>query len=191
MRKSNMISKSVQSALVAAFLVATFAFQIRFLPVFDIDRRISLFYIPAAVITLSALTLRYAAVPGIFVGYAVINFAQNSTNPESAILLSLAPAIVTITTIVILSLTSRRMGNFLRPHSTLSEIDAFDILLFCASYGVINATLHHILFLYDADFGIPVSPMTALQMMFGDLTGSFLGFIALNLAFSIVKRIMR
>ena len=181
----------VRSAIVAATLVVTFAFQVHYLAAFDIDQRISLFYVPAAVITLSALTLRYRAAIGIFAGYAAINFFLHGNDPLGAVLLSMAPPTVTILTIALISMVSPRIGNFFKPNSTLVEVDAFDILLFCAGYGVINASLHNLLFFLDARFGTPVSALTVIQMMFGDLTGSFLGFVALNLSYSVLLRVIR
>lgn len=191
MRIGEFKSLAIRSGLVAASLVLTFSFQIHYLAAFDVDDRVSLFYIPAAVITLSALTLRYNAAIGIFVGYAAINLVMHSTDIPSALLLSAAPALVTIATIWLLSLLFSRIGNFFSPTSTLIDIDAFDILIFCAGYGVINASLHHLLFYFDPDFATPVSLLSVTQMMFGDLTGSFLGFIALNLAYSVLSRLSR
>lgn len=191
MRTSKFISFLIRSGLVALCLIATFAFQVHYLSSFDIAERISLFYLPAAVITLSALTMRYGAALGIFIGYAAINLYVHGSDPTSALLLSLVPPAVMIATIAVLSILSKRIDSFFRPHSTLIEVDAFDILLFCAGYGVINASLHHILFYLDTQFATPVSPFTIGQMMFGDLTGSFLGFIALNIGYSLLVRLMR
>lgn len=181
----------IRSFIVAACLVMTFAFQVHYLSAFDIDQRISLFYIPAAVITLSALTMRYGASLGIFLGYSAVNLYGGSVNIENALLLSATPALVSMTTIAVLSLVSKRIGSFFKPNSTLIEVDAFDILFFCAGYGLINASLHHLLFYFDTSFGTPISPLSVTQMMFGDLTGSFLGFIALNLAYSTAMRFAR
>lgn len=182
---------AVRTALVAACLTLAYAFQIHYLSAFDIDARVSLFYIPAAVITLSALTLRYFAAVGIFIGYAAINLVEHTTDIPGALLLSAVPALVTIATISLLSVLFSRIGRFFSPTSTLIDIDAFDILLFCAGYGVINASLHHLLFYFDPGLTTPVSLLSVTQMMFGDLTGSFLGFIVLNLAYSLLIRFHR
>lgn len=191
MRISQFFPSLISSGLVAGCLIATFAFQIQYLSAFDIGERISLFYLPAAVITLSALTLRYHAAIGIFIGYAAINLFDHGDAQTSALLLSVAPPLALILTIAILSLVSQRIGSFLKPNASLIDVDAFDILLFCVGYGVINASLHHILFFLDAEFATPVSPITVVQMMFGDVTGAFLGFIGLNLGYSFVSRVMR
>lgn len=191
MRFTSIKALLIRSVTIAVCLVVTFALQIQYLAGFDIDQRISLFYVPAAVITLSALTLRYVASIGIFLGYAAINFAVYRNDPANALLLSLVPPSVTLSTIALLSLASKRIGNFFKPNSTLAEIDAFDIMIFCASYGVINASYHHLLFFFDPHLGTAVSSLTAIQMMFGDLTGSFLGFVALNLGYSVLTRVVR
>lgn len=190
MRHDQIKTRLIRSVLVAVCLIAAYLFQSRFLAMFDHDDRISLFYTPAAVITLSALTLRYHAALGIFLGYVSINLFQFGHDIPDALLLSLAPPLVTIATIAILSTASRRIGNFFKPNATLIEIDAFDILLFCAGYGLVNASLHHVLFYFDGKIGTSVSISTMLKMMFGDLTGSFLGFIILNLAYSLVTRLI-
>ena len=158
---------------------------------FNIGPRISLFYLPAAVITLSTLAFRFGATPGIFVGYLAINLASYGNFELNAVALSLAPPLVATLTIAILSVSRQRIGDFLKPQSTLSDIDAFDILLFCAAYGLINAGLHHLLFYFDQGLTGPLSFLSVLQMMFGDLTGSFLGFIALNLGYSLFARAWR
>lgn len=181
----------IRTGIVSTSLVTVYALQTYFLSAFDIDQRISLFYIPAAVITLSTLTLRFYAIPGIFVGYLVVNLALHGEDLISAVALSATPPLVAAATISGLSLISTRINMFLKPQATLIDVDAYDIFLFCAGYGVINTSLHHILFFLDERLSIPVSPFTALQMMFGDLTGSFLGFIALNLSFSLISRIVR
>jgi hypothetical protein len=177
--------------IVSLTLIAFFSFQIRYLANFDVDQRVSLFYLPAAVITLSALTLRYHAIIGIFLGYGAINLYFSGNDILSALILSLTPAIVTAATIALMSLFSYRIDKFFSPTSTLADIDAYDILLFCTGYGIINASLHHILFYFDPKFGTPVSLRSVVEMMFGDLTGSFLGFVILNLSFSILSRILR
>lgn len=177
--------------LVSVCLMIVFAFQIHYLGAFNIDDRISLFYLPAAVITLSALTLRYHSVIGIFLGYTAINLTTGYKDLLSALVLSTTPAIVTAATIALLSMLSRRLDQFFSPTSTLADIDAIDILFFCAGYGLINASLHHLLFYFDPKLGAPVSLISVGQMMFGDLTGSFLGFIALNLCFSLLSRAIR
>lgn len=180
-----------RTGMIAGCLVAVYYFQISYLSSFDIEPRISLFYLPAAVITLSTLTFRFGATPGIFAGYLAINLSQNGILQISTLALSLAPPIVAALTTAILSVSRQRIGIFLKPRSTIADIDALDVLFFCAAYGLINTALHHLLFFIDEDLTGPVSPLSAMQMMFGDLTGSFLGFIALNLGYSIVTRVWR
>ena len=191
MRIEHVSQLLIRAVIIGLCLIATFTFQIHYLSAFDVGQRISLFYIPAAVITLSALTLRQQAAFGVFLGYGVINLVMHDEYKLDAIILSLTPPVVMVLTIALLSLVSRRIGHFFGPSSTLADIDAFDILLFCAGYGIVNASLHNLLFYLDPTFATPVSALSVVQMMFGDLTGSFLGFIGLNLSYSVMSRLIR
>ena len=65
--------------LVTCLMTLTFMFQSKYLGFLSINDRVSIFYIPAAVITISSLSLGYMAAPGIFLGALIINFSLYPT----------------------------------------------------------------------------------------------------------------
>ena len=175
-------------SIIAVLMVTVFLFQYRYLDFLSLTDRIAIFYLPAAVITIGSLLFGYYASIGIFLGCAFLNFYLS---PElhfaSNLALSVIPGLTSALTLLFTTLTNRHIKGFLAPKVRYSDIDAIDILYFCIVHAVINTFSHQALFKLIPELSSPEDLGLAFSMLLGDLTGSFLVFVMLNLLFSAFK----
>ncbi len=177
--------------LVTCLMTLTFMFQSKYLGFLSINDRVSIFYIPAAVITISSLSLGYMAAPGIFLGALIINFSLYPTMDAYAnILISCVPALVSALTIAVMTIGNTKIRDFLRPGMGYTQIDAIDILYFCILHSILNTSIHQLLFFFKAEYGVQFDMFSLMSMMLGDLSGSFLIFILLNIGFTAIGRLI-
>ena len=187
-----MLKQSLNILIVALLLTTTFAVQRNCLDALDVNSRVSIFYIPAAVITIASLTLGYRAAIGIFLGGLVINFwLYPHVSPVSNILISLVPALVCALTIFIMRIANGKLGIFLRPGMGYTDIDAIDVLYFCILHSVLNTSIHQFIYYCNSEYDAKSDVYNFFSMMLGDLTGSFLVFVLLNLGFTALKIMIR
>ena len=177
--------------LVTCLMTLTFMFQSKYLGFLSINDRVSIFYIPAAVITISSLSLGYMAAPGIFLGALIINFSLYPTMDAYAnILISCVPALVSALTIAVMTIGNTKIRDFLRPGMAYTQIDAIDILYFCILHSILNTSIHQLLFFVKTEYGVQFDMFSLMSMMLGDLSGSFLVFILLNIGFTAIGRLI-
>lgn len=185
-----MICFGFKTGLIAGLMIVLYRFQDIVLTHFNIDISVSLFYVPAGVITMSTLVSPVAGPIGIFMGTLFINFQKWPDIPAvDTILLSAIPSIGAVTAVIILYSFKSKLEDVFRQNKELPEIDAIDVFYFCSTYGVINAVAHQALYFSIPAFGVDATLSKAIGMWFGDLTGSFLVFIALNFGYIAWTRI--
>ena len=148
-----------------------------------------LFYLPAMVVVLTALIFSYTALLGVFLGNLICTYLTlNSLQFYSLVTLSAVPALSGAIAIFMCSHTNKNIREFLGSAPSGSEIDALDIFYFCAVYSIVHSL---ILFLYGG-FGqgasIEVIINQTCGILFGNLSGSFIGFIGVNLVYTFVNR---
>ena len=177
-------------AVIAALTWFAHHFQTRYLGFLDLDPHISVFYIPAGVITMSALVSPRAAPIGIFVG-ALIGTRLYHPMPEliDDIPLVGVHSLAAFAAVVLLYWLKSSLSDLFNDDRGLPDIDGIDVFYFCCIYGVINTSLYQILFAVDQNYDVKFSMLTTFGMWFGDLTGSFLVFIALNLGYILLRRV--
>ena len=157
---------------------------------FALGPRSSLFYLPAAVVVLGSLVTPLASMAAIFLG----NFAFQSVldaqgNDIDIMFNSLIPVIASGLAVLMTVYINPRFRDFHSPQNRFSQIDAIDIFYFCVIYATFNVCLSEAL-VYIQDHGqMNIIPSQIFAMAFGDLTGSFLVFIGLNLSFSAFIRL--
>ena len=187
-----MIKIGYKIIFVAALMTLTFIFQQKYLGFLGLNDRVSIFYIPAAVITLSGLTLGYISVAGLFLAGLTLNFyLYPDIHFLSNVVISAVPATVSALTLLIMSLTNRNIASLLSPAVAFSDVDVFDVLYFCLMHAILNTSIHQALFSYNPVFGVKFDLFTAGGMLLGDVAGSYLIFILFNLAFSLVSSVVR
>ena len=175
--------------MVACLMVISFTFQHTCLQFININDRVAIFYLPASVITLSSLTLGVPASIGILFGCLAVNMTMiPGASGLEKLIISCIPALSSFGALSVMIRSNQRIRDLMRPSTSFSDIDAFDILSFCGLYSVFNTSSHQFLFAINSDFNAPPDVRSVLGMFFGDLTGSFLVFIVLNLIFSLVRR---
>ena len=178
--------------LVTFLMTITFALQSKYLPFLSINDRVSIFYIPAAVITLGSLSLGYLAALGIFLGELIINFSlYPKLDVYANVLISCVPACVCVLTIVLMTVSNKKIKAFMSPEMAYTQIDAIDIFYFCSIHSILNTFIHQFLFFLNTEYGVQFDVYALLSMMLGDLSGSFLIFILLNIGFTALGKIRR
>ena len=180
---------AVKVVVIAALTWLAHHFQNMHLEFLDIDPHISLFYIPAGVITMAALVSPQAAPIGIFLG-AIASTRMYHPMPDFMldIPLALIHSLASFAAVAILYALEAKLEDLFRDDRGLPDIDGIDVFYFCCIYGIINTALYQILFAIDPRYDVHFSAITTLGMWFGDLTGSFLVFIALNLGYILLRR---
>eukprot|EP01037_Dinobryon_pediforme_P011905 gene11911-11997_t len=190
--REEMLKFGYKIVFVALLMTLTFVFQQKYLGFLGLNDRVSIFYIPAAVITLSALTLGYVSVPGIFLAGLLINFyLYPDIHFLSNVAVALVPATVSAITLCFMTLTNRNIASLLSPSIAFSKVNVFDVLYFCLVHAILNTSIHQLLYLYNPVFDVKFDKFVVFGMMLGDITGSYLVFIMLNLMFSLVSRLLR
>ena len=89
-----------------------------------------------------------------------------------------------------MSLTNRNIASLLSPAIAFSKVNVFDVLYFCMVHAVLNTSIHQLLYLYNPIYGVKFDKFMVAGMMLGDISGSYLIFILLNLVFSLVSRLL-
>lgn len=179
---------AITIGIAALFCIAN-VIQRQLLYTLSIGPRSSLFYLPAAVITLGSLVSPVAALSGIFLGSLLMNWlAGDLTHSLDIVLFSFVPTLAASIAVVSTAYFNQRFRDFHSPQDRFSQIDAIDIFYFCSLYAIINVSLSKLLFYYEIQDPIAFPPIMVLGMAFGDLTGSFLVFIVLNVTFSLYTR---
>jgi hypothetical protein len=181
---------AVKVAFIAALTWFAHHFQNLHLAFFDLDPRISLFYIPAGVISMSALVSPKAAPVGIFIGALIATRMYHPMPDFSAdIPLVAIHSVAAFMAVVILYRLKSSLDDLFRDDRGLPDIDGIDVFYFCCIYGIINTSLYQILFWFNPHYAVIFSIVTTIGMWFGDLTGSFLVFVALNLGYTALRRL--
>lgn len=186
------VQKLILVLLIASlFCIAKFLQHSVFIA-FCINSHIAFFSLPAAVMTLAALVTPFIAMPGLFIGNLVVNYIYD-TGPNQLDLIT--QSLIPVLAIAIVLVTTFRLcppfREFHQSDDRLSRIDAIDIFYFCVLYAVVDGILWKLAIgfeLIDQD-PFPVA-MIGIKM-FGNLTGSFLVFVAINLMFSLYIRLRR
>ena len=150
----------------------------------------TLFYLPAAVITLGSLISPIASLGGIFVGAFICNYLVHDVSHFFEVMLvSLVPVIAAATAVISTCYFNPRFRDFHHLKERFSQIDAIDIFYFCSLYSVINVSLLKLILYFGIQDPVAFPPVMVLAMAFGDLTGSFLVFIILSLLFSLYLKL--
>lgn len=182
--------KVVISISIALLLCLASTIQKSALAFLSFGPRASLFYLPAAVITLGSLVSPVSAMIGIVTGAMLFNsFNRTFEHLGDMVLVSTVPALAAGFAVVTTYLFSPRFREFHQPKDRFSQIDGLDIFYFCSLYAFSNLALSEFLNYFTNQDPIEFPPMTVFGMIFGDLTGSFLGFVAINLLFSLYIRL--
>lgn len=148
-----------------------------------------MFYLPAAIITLGSLVSPIPALVGIFFGQLISNAqADDLSRSLDVVLISCVPMISAGAAVASTAFFNPRFREFHRPQERFSQIDAIDIFYFCCLYAIINVSLSKLLFHFEIQNPVAFPPIIVLGMAFGDLAGSFLVFVFLNLSFSLYLR---
>ena len=146
---------------------------------------------PATVVVLTALVFSYHASSGIFLGTLISNYiALDHQYMYKIVGLALIPAFAGVLSVFIARKTNKNIRNFFSLSPIRSDIDGLDVFYFCLLYASINSAL---LLAYNiCDQATPNIEMLVgvLTGLFGQLTGSFLGFVVLNFGYSVSKKLL-
>lgn len=150
----------------------------------------SLFYLPAVVVIIATLIAPYYSALGLFVGETIAIWLVVPNNDFiSAALKASFMAAGSLLTAMLLIRFSKTFKLIDGPKANLDHLDAYDVMLACAIYAIITNIIFRVYFVHY--IGISQSYSLFGLRIFGDFTGAFLIFIALNfcyLAYSFVRR---
>lgn len=196
MKKSSQLKiariKLLKIAVIAALMAVTYRPCEVYLGFLNIDPHISLFYIPAGIITLATLGSPKFGPIGIFFG-ALIAYQSpwSSVTIFEQITLASIPAFSALLAVAVLYSAKSKLSEMFHDNKLIMEIDGLDVFYFCCAYGFFNTGAHHLIYIINGNYAMTLSITKAIGMWFGDLTGSFLVFIGLNIAYSIWIRFHR
>ena len=176
--------------IVATLMVVAFYLQRKCLGIFKLHDHVSLFYIPAAVTTLSSLMIGYPAAIGVFLGGLAINFyLYPHLHAGSNIAVAFIPALVAVITLIATSLTNRTAAAMRHIRLDYSKITIFEVFSFCLIYSIFNTIIYQFLYINDLELGVPFDVIMFVGLTLGDLSGSFLVFLLINLGRIAFKRL--
>jgi hypothetical protein len=119
-------------------------------------------------------------------------FSQSVTDVQYGavgfLLTSLVPPIASGLAILITIYLNPRFREFHESQDRFSELDAIDIFYFCVLYATFNVCLSEVIDYFQNDGSLNIVPGQIFAMAFGDLTGSFLVFVFLNIGFTQITR---
>jgi len=186
-----MISICLNALSACALVLLMFIVQVTWLNDLVTVDHVCLFFLPAMVVVLAALVLSYHALGGVFVGMCIGNYyTLESVQWYRLLGMSAVPAISGMISIYVSSGTNKNIRDFLDVVPSISEIDALDILYFCVIYSISNSVLYGLNSLTDYVQGNHFTLTYFLGTLFGELSGSFIGFVMLNLGYSLISRLV-
>jgi len=184
-----MIVILLDTLTVFIFTIFVAAVQVIWINDFVTIDQLCLFYVPAMVVVLSMLIFSYRALFGVFLGMCVSNIVTFQPVGFYQLLgMSLVPALAGAAALYISVRTNKNIRNFLGPAPLASAIDALDIFYICAIYATINSLIPLACRLFVSEIGLPVSLIQLAGTIFGNLSGAFLGFVCVNVGYSLFSR---
>ena len=148
--------------------------------------QICLFYVPAMGVVLSVLVFSYQALFGVFLGICVSNvFVTDYAGFYQLMGMSLVPTLSAAAALYMSVRSNKNIRNFLGPAPLASEIDALDIFYFCTVYAMINSIIPPVYGFFLSETGRSGSFIHLAGTMFGNLSGAFLGFVIVNVGYSL------
>ena len=184
-----MILTLFDSLTVFVLTIVVAAVQVIWINDFVTIDHLCLFYVPAMVVVLSMLIFSYRALIAVFLGMCVSNIVTFQPVGFYQLLgMSLVPVLAGAAALYISVHTNKNIRNFLGPAPLASEIDALDIFYICAIYATINALIPLACGLFVSDTDLPISFIDLAGTIFGNLSGAFLGFVCVNVGYSLFSR---